>query len=136
MAASIGRCLEVLRDVEAWPEWLSTVRSLSVMERDAAGDPARVLVEARLVGLPLWFAAEVSLQEPGELTLRRVAHEEGDPERLELSVRLEESDGEGCRAAAELSAGLEVPRLLPLPGAIADQVAARLLVDLEGRASG
>jgi len=131
--APLERCLEVLRDVERWPDWISTVRSLSVIERDDSGDPARVLVEARLVGLPIWFAAEVSAREPGELRLRRLAHEEGDPERLELAVHLEESEGEGCRATAELSADLDVPRLLPLPRAVADQVAGRLLADLAGR---
>jgi hypothetical protein len=35
-----------------------------------------------------------------------------------------------------LSAQLEVPRLLPLPGVAADQAAARVLADLERRLRG
>ena len=134
--APLERCLEVLRDVECWPDWISTVSSVAVLERDDSGRPAQVVVEARLVGLPLWFAADVSVGEPGELTIRRVPHDESDPERLELAVRLEETAAAACRATATLSAGLEVPRLVPLPGAVADQVAGRLLADLAGRMLG
>jgi ribosome-associated toxin RatA of RatAB toxin-antitoxin module len=133
LAASAERCFALLRDVERWPEWLSTVRSVSVVERDDSGRPTRVLVEASMLGLPLWFGAEVSVREPNELRLERVAFEEHDPETLELALSLEATEGGGCRATAELSAAVELPRLLPLPRAVGDQVAGRLLSDLAER---
>jgi hypothetical protein len=136
IGAPVERCLQVLRDIESWPEWLSTVRSVGVTERDDSGETQRLLVQASMLGLPLWFAAEVEFREPGELKLERVALEEGDSERLELSVGLAPSEGDRCHANAQLSADLEVPRLLPLPGAIGDQVAGRLLADLDAEASG
>jgi hypothetical protein len=132
--APAERCLAPLRDVERWPEWISTIRSASVFERDDEGRPSRVLVEAVMLGFPLAFAAEVSIPSPDRLTIRRLPHEETDSERLELSVAVA-PEGDGSRAVAELTAALEVPRLLPLPDAVADQLAARLLSDLDARAS-
>jgi hypothetical protein len=123
--APVERCMEVLRDVPSWPAWSSAIRSIS-----ASKGPT--LVEARLLGFPLVFMAEVSVGE-SEVTIRRIPHDDDDPERLELAIRLV-PDGHACRATAELTATLDAPRLLPIPDALADQVASRLLADLAARA--
>jgi hypothetical protein len=131
--APADACLAALGDVERWPDWISTIRSVAVFERDDEGRPSRVGVEARLLGLPVVFAAEVRTPSPGLLTLRRLPNEGTDAERLELSVSVT-SEGDRSRALAELIAVVDAPRLLPLPGPVADQLAARLLADLDARA--
>ncbi|GAA1079473.1 SRPBCC family protein [Tsukamurella spumae] len=40
-----------LLDVESLPEWSSSHKSVTVTERDAAGNPSRVEVEAAMVGV-------------------------------------------------------------------------------------
>jgi hypothetical protein len=134
IAADRSRCLDALRDVETWPEWISAIQSVHVEERPEPGEPIRVGVFARLLALPLVFAADVTSDE-SELVIRRVPHEDTDPERLEIRVRVAPEAG-GARATAEISAELDVPRLVPLPAAVGDQIAARLLTDLDRRAAG
>ena len=132
--APAGLCLSLLRDLERWPDWSSTVVSSAGVERDAEGRATRASLEARLLGLRLSFRAKVS-EGPGDhVELRRLPHGDDDPERLDLIVDLS-PQGSGCLATAQLTAGLDVPRLLPLPGAIGDQVAARILADLAAAAA-
>jgi hypothetical protein len=131
--AAPEHCLALLADVESWPEWISAIRSIGVLERDGSGAPSRVLLEARMLGFPLAFTATVAAS-PHEFTLRRVAHGTTDPEALELVVQVEPAE-RGCRASARLSATVDAPRLLPLPDPVADQAAARLLADLGDRAT-
>jgi hypothetical protein len=133
--ASVENCLAVLRDLEHWPEWASAVRSVTLLEAGRPGGPLRVAVEVGVLGLGLAFAGEVSIEGAGRLTLTRLPNEETDPERLELAVELAPATA-GCYATAELDARVDVPRLLPVPGAVADQFAARLLADLGEAAAG
>jgi hypothetical protein len=131
--APAGRCLSVLRDLERWPDWSSTVTSITVMERDAQGRGALAGVRARLLGLAVVFLMEVSGGPGDRIELHRLPHGDDDPERLDLVIELS-PEGSGCHASAELEAELDAPRLLPLPSAIGDQVAARLLADLAAAA--
>jgi hypothetical protein len=132
--APAGRCLSLLRDLERWPDWSSTVVSSAGVGRDAEGGASRASLEARLLGLPLIFMAELS-EGPGDhVELHRLPHGRDDPERLDLIVELS-PQGSGCLATAQLTAEVDVPRLLPLPGAIGDQVAARILADLDAAAA-
>jgi hypothetical protein len=129
IAAPREACLDLLRDPEGWPDWLSAVHDVSVYERDATGIPTRAGIHVRLLGLPVIFAAAIEFADG--VTIRRIAQEPDDPERLELIVRL---GGDGA-ATASVEAEVDVPRLLPLPTAIGDQVASRLLADLERAAA-
>ncbi|MEA2398787.1 MAG: Polyketide cyclase / dehydrase and lipid transport, partial [Thermoleophilaceae bacterium] len=133
--ASLEECFAVLAGVERWPDWISTLRSLEVLESDSSGRPSRVAMEARVLGLTLALAATVEVTAREGVAIRRVPHGDDDPERFELVIALADVGG-GARASAELSAQLEVPRLLPLPGVAADQAAARVLADLERRLRG
>ena len=135
IVAAPERCLDALLDADSWPEWMSAVHSVHVEERPYADRPGRVAVSARLLALPLVFAADVITDGSSELVIRRRPHEDSDPERLEISIHLAPEAG-GCRAAIEIAAELEVPRLLPLPSAVGDQLAARLLTELDRRAAG
>jgi polyketide cyclase/dehydrase/lipid transport protein len=128
IAAEPARCLGALRDVDHWPEWLSMIHSVQVEEGPA-------LVTARMLALPLVFVAEVTTDGSSEVLIRRLPQEGTDPERLEIRVQVAPESG-GCRASVEISAELDVPRLLPLPGAVGDQLATRLLTDLDRRAAG
>ena len=93
------------------------------------------MVAARMLALPLVFVAEVTSDGSSELAIRRLPHEDTDPESLEIHVRVAPQAG-GCRASVEISAELDLPRLLPLPAAVGDQLAGRLLTDLDSRAAG
>ena len=127
--APAGRCAAAASDPEGWPEWLSTVRSIT-----SAGD--RWLVQASLLGIPLILAVTAAA-DPGRVTIRREPFGPDDHEEFELVLTLDPEDGDrACRASAEISAELELPRLLPVPAAIADQVASRVLGDLENRVAG
>lgn len=132
--APAGLCLSLLRDLERWPDWSSTVVSTAGLKRDAQGRATRATLEARLLGLPLIFRAEVS-EGPGDhVELHRLPHGGDDAERLDLIVELS-PQGSGCLATAQLKAEVDVPRLLPVPGALGDQVAARILADLAAAAA-
>ena len=114
---------------------MSAVGSVHVDERPGPNAPVRVVVSARMLALPLVFIAEVTTDGTSELVIRRLPHEETDPERLEIRVQVAPEES-GCRATVELAAELEVPRFLPLPAAVGDQLAARLLTELDRRAAG
>jgi hypothetical protein len=122
--APAGVCLRTAEDVEQWPEWLSTIHSVAVTDG--------TYVQARILGIPLIFETEIE-RDPSKLLVRRKPFGPDDPERFELDLGCID-DGDGCHASARISASLDLPRLLPVPGAIADQVAGRLLSDLEKRA--
>src|SRR4051794_24868549 len=132
--APAGRCLSLLRDLERWPDWSSTVVSSAGVERDSETGASRASLEARLLGRPLIFMAELS-EGPGDhVELHRLPDGRDDPERVDLIVELS-PQGSGCLATAQLTAEVDVPRLLPVPGAIGDQVAARILADLDAAAA-
>ena len=61
IAATPARCLDALRDVESWPEWLSAVRSVHADEPSGPDAPVRVVVSARM--LALYLKGELKLEE-------------------------------------------------------------------------
>src|SRR2546421_7972156 len=125
--APAERCREAVADLESWPGWLSGIESVS-------GPPDHALVKARMVGFPLVLAVALEV-EAGGVTLRRLPFEAGDPERFELALALSDESTQACQASVELSARVDLPRLLPLPPGIADRVAGRVLSDLDSRVS-
>lgn len=127
IAASVETCRRTAADAPRWPEWLSAVRSVTEAE-------GRLVVEARLLAIALFFLAEVETDAEG-VTIRRAPFAAGDDERLEIVITLTTDSADVCLATAEIDAELDVPRLLPVPAAIADQVAGRLLSDLEKHVS-
>lgn len=125
------RCLAVMGDVEAWPEWHPHVTGVDVVERDAQGAPARIALHVQVGAFRPSLLARLALEAPATLRLDRIPFEDGDDEALRLTISLQ-GDGGVCAARADVDAVLDLPRLLPLPHAIADRVAADLL-DALGR---
>ncbi len=123
--ASVEACLALLADVEGYPRWHpEVVRGVEVSERDRAGRASRARVELRLGFGQLAGSFEelmaVSVRPGEEVRLERIPHGAGDPERFEVRWRV--TAGPPTRLELELSASLELPRLLPL-GGLADSVA-------------
>lgn len=133
--ASAEACYAVLADVEGWPQWYERVREIEVLERDAAGTPSEVLLEASVLRIDLRLRARVALDPPRAVALERVAHGSGDEEGMRLAVALEPA-GDRCRARAEVDAQVDLPRLVPLPRSAGDRFAADLLAALERRVVG
>jgi hypothetical protein len=132
LPAPIERCFAVLRDVEAWPQWQPHVTGVDVLERGLSGAPARVVIEAHVLAFRPRLVARVALDPPVTLRLDRIPFDDGDDEALRLTVTLQPG-GATCTARAAVEAALDLPRLLPLPGAIADRVAGDLLDALRVR---
>lgn len=123
--APIERCFELLRAVDAYPGWYpEVVKSVDVVERDAAGEPARVQTTLHLAQGPLSKDFEllmtVTAQRPAMIDLTRIPEERGDDERFQVTWRL--SGQNPTRIGLDLLANLSVPRFLPL-GGIGDSVA-------------
>lgn len=130
VAASPEACFAVLADVLGWPDWYERVRVVEVVQRDAQGTPAEVVLEARVLRFDLRLRGRVVLEPSRSVVLERVAHGAGDEEAMRLAVSLEPA-GEGCRASAEVDAYVDLPRLVPLPGSAGDRFAGDLLGALE-----
>lgn len=132
--ASAQACYAVLADVERWPQWYEPVRTIEVLERDAAGTPAEVLLQASVLRYELRLRTRVALEPPRAVALERVAHGSDDEEGMRLAVALEPA-GDSCRARAEVDAQVDLPRVVPLPRSAGDRFAADLLAALERRAA-
>ncbi len=137
LSVSPQRMLELLRAVDAYPAWFGErIREVTVVEHGADGLPSVVRATLRVEVGP--FAQDVhamlrvSSDQRG-VTLTRVQHEPDDPEELVVSWAVAPSS-----LSVELSARLDVPRLLPLGGvgeSIARdfvQAAARAVADDRG----
>lgn len=135
--ASQERCLELLEAVDRYPEWHpDVVKSVEVLERDAAGHPSKVRAKLRVERPPVAkdfdLVMAVAIDRPYAIDLTRVANEPSDPERFAFAWRLEPEDG--TRIRLNMDANLSVPRLVPL-GRLGDSLAEEF-VTAAGRALG
>ena len=125
VAASHARCLQLLRAVDGYPLWFGeVVREVTVLERDAGGEPSVVRAMLRVQVGPFAQDVHVLLRvvvDTDEVVLTRIPHESDDPE--ELLVRWEISEGV---VGIQLAARLDVPKLLPL-GDVGDGLAERFV---------
>ena len=122
-------CLALLADVAAYPRWCpQTVRRAEAVERDSDGHPTRARITLRLGLGPLAGSFDelmaVRVDAPDRVSLTRVPHQPTDPERLEVTWQIR--PGPPARLEVELTAALDVPRLVPL-GAMANSVAQDLV---------
>ena len=118
--ATPSECLELLGDVAGYPRWYpDVVRQATVLADSGGGGPvvARVWLHARLGPLERDFELllDVTTEPPGLVGLSRQPNGPSDPEQIELVWRI--CPGPVTELAVELSARLDVPRLLPLQGA-------------------
>ena len=125
VAATRQACFELAAAVDGYPGWYpEVIRSAEVLERDAAGRPARArttvhVAVARFVR-DFELLMDVALEEGQEVRLIRVANEPSDPERFVVTWRI--ASDPATRLELELAANLDVPRLVPL-GGLGDRLA-------------
>ncbi len=112
VAAPVERCVQFLGTVDRYPEWYGeVVRSVEVLDPGRARATLHVSVGPLTRDIRLLLSVAVSER---SVVLRRIPHEPTDPERFEVSWSV--FDGPPTRVGLELSANLDVPRLVPLGG--------------------
>lgn len=118
-------CFELVAAVDRYPSWNSdAIRRMEVLESDSEGRATRVRTAVHVAAGPLTrefeLVMDVEHSERDAVCLSRVPNDPDDAEKFEVVWRI--SDGPPTCLAIELSAVLEVPRLIPLAG-IGDRVA-------------
>lgn len=121
MPAPLAQCLALVEAVDDYPVWYpDVVRSVEVLERDAAGVPSRAQTKLHLSVGPVTkdfdLLMAVTVKPPGTVTLAKI----GGSAKFDVVWRL--TDGESTRIELELDANLDVPRFLPL-GDVGNSVA-------------
>ena len=124
-----GECMALLERIDGYPGWApDLVKDADVLERDAAGHPlharAKLHVERGPIARDFDLRFKVSVDPAGTIKLSRVPHEASDPERFDVTWRVE--GGPSTRITLELAANLDVPRFVPL-GDVGDSLAQGLL---------
>jgi hypothetical protein len=94
--ASPERCLELLRDVERYPDWSSLISR-------AEQDGEHVRLRASVLGVALWMTCELQVGSDGAV-LRRIPHGDDDEERFEASFSLSPPGAVGLHVSAVVDA--------------------------------
>jgi hypothetical protein len=110
-----SRCLEVLADIERWPEWARLIAAVEVLE------PGFVRLRADVLGLKVIMDCVFELAEDRAL-LRRVPYDPQDDERYEAAWTL----GDG-QVDLHVTAGIDAPGPA---GVLRGRVSRRLADDL------
>ncbi|MCW2950918.1 MAG: cyclase [Conexibacter sp.] len=126
--AAPSRCIEVLADIESYPDWSSLVGGIEVLERGADGQPQKILMRTELLGLSLTMTCLLELGDD-RAALRRLPHDgAGDEERFDAAWTVRPS-GAGSTVALHVAAALDAPSAIGLLGG---RVAKKLVDDLLG----
>ena len=122
--ASRERCFEVAADADGYPAWHPLIKSMTTLERDADGRPARAraVVDASVSEVTL--EVSFTLREPHLVECRR---ESGDLK--EMWTRFEFSEVGPDRTRLDYSTGLDPGRMLSMlaRGAVLDKVRHKLI---------
>jgi ribosome-associated toxin RatA of RatAB toxin-antitoxin module len=128
VTASPEECLALLQDIERYPSWYpDVVRRVEIVRPAEAGAPIRARTTVHLGIGPIRrdfnLLMEVRSETGRIIRLARVKDETSDAEELSATWRIDDGSPAGrTRLTVEVSARLEVPRLLPLHG-LGDAVA-------------
>jgi ribosome-associated toxin RatA of RatAB toxin-antitoxin module len=128
--ASRDQAMSLLEDIDRYPSWYpEVVKEAEVLERDAQGRPtkAHTLLHVERGPLTKDFNLVMTVNvdpSAGTIALRRVPHGPDDPERFDVTWRVD--DANSTRIRLELAANLSVPRLVPL-GGVGDHLAQGLV---------
>lgn len=128
VSASPEACLALLQEIERYPNWYpDVVRRVEIVRPAEAGAPIRARTTVHLGIGPIKrdfnLLMEVSSEAGRIVRLARVKDETSDAEELSATWRIDDGPpGSRTRLTVEVSARLEVPRLLPLHG-LGDAVA-------------
>jgi hypothetical protein len=128
-AASPAEATTLLEAIDGYPTWApDVVKEAEVLERDPAGHPTRARTKLHVEKGPLTrdfnLVFDVRVDPGGTIKLSRVPHEASDPERFDVTWRV--NGGQSTRIALELAANLDVPRFIPL-GDVGDSIAGQLV---------
>ena len=118
VAAAPESCFELVDAVDRYPSWNPDVRDVEVLESDSGGRPTRVRTTVHAAAGPIArdfdLVMDVTRSDRDAVSLSRVRHGPDDPERFEVVWRVKA--GPPTQLAVELTATLELPRLVPLGG--------------------
>jgi hypothetical protein len=125
VSATPDEAFALLAAVDRYPSWLEdNVREVEVLATGADGRATQVRTVLHVVAGPIakdfHLVMDVSYSEGEEVDLSRVPHAGSEDDRFEVVWRVEA--GPPTRIAIELTATLEVPRLVPL-GGVGDRLA-------------
>jgi hypothetical protein len=125
VAAAPVACTALLAALDQYPGWHpDVIRDAEVLERDRDGTPVRARATVHLalgpVARDLALLLAVAVEPGRKVTLTRAADEPSDPERFQLTWRVD--PGPSTRLEVELSAHVDVPRFLPV-GGVGDSLA-------------
>ena len=128
--ATPEQALALLEEIDRYPSWHpEVVKEAEVLERDAQGHPATARCKLRVEHGPLRrdfnLLMRVKIDPSGMIDLSRIPHEPSDPERFEVTWRVDRGNP-STRIRLDLEAKLSVPRLVPL-GGVGDSLAASFL---------
>jgi ribosome-associated toxin RatA of RatAB toxin-antitoxin module len=122
VAAPPDRCFAVADDIERYPEWVSDIKEVTVLERDDQGRPTLVSFRAAAFGRSTSYTLSYDLRDAPRALGWRLT--EGD-----IMTRL---DGRYVFAASadggtEVSYHLEVELRVPIPGFIKMRAQSRIM---------
>jgi Polyketide cyclase / dehydrase and lipid transport len=116
-----SRCLEVLADVETWPDWSRLIAAVEVLERGGDGRPSAARLRADVLGLKVIMDCVLEFG-PDRALLRRVPYGPGDDERYEATFTV----GDGT-VDLQVTAAIDAPGPA---GVLRGRVSKRLADDL------
>jgi hypothetical protein len=118
VAAPVENCVALLAAIDAYPDWYpGGVREVEVLERNAAGQPTRVLtvLHVEVVGFDKDFhlTMTVKVDPGGRVALNKVKADSSDPP---FDVVWHISEHEGTLIRLDLDTALPLSRFVPLGG--------------------
>jgi uncharacterized membrane protein len=119
--APAGVIFDVLADLERYPEWITAMRSVDVLERDADGLPARVQFEVDAMVKVISYILSYGFQRPHVISW--VAEPGEDIRAMVGSYELSDIDGGGT----DVVYALRVDYGFPLPGFLRRQAEKQLV---------
>jgi Polyketide cyclase / dehydrase and lipid transport len=119
--APLTRCVEVLAEVERWPEWARLIADAEVLAQGQDGRPSAVRLHADVLGLKVVMDCALEFGVDRAL-LRRVPYDPEDEERYQAAWRI----GDG-RVDLHVTAAIDAPGPA---GLLRGRVSKRLADDL------
>jgi ribosome-associated toxin RatA of RatAB toxin-antitoxin module len=119
--ASAGEIFAVLVDLERYPEWISAMRKVEVLERDPDGLPSRVQFEVDAMVKVISYVLDYSYESPHKMEW--VAEPSDDIREMIGSYELYDLDGGGT----DVVYALRVDYAFPLPGFLRRQAEKQLV---------
>ena len=114
--APVGEVLDVLHDIEQYPEWARDLKEATVLSRDPDGRVALARFRAAGFGYSTQYTLAYDHSEPGRLAWHQVS---GDVTR-KLDGRYDLVDnGDGT---TDVTYALEVELVIPVPGFVKSRV--------------